>query len=335
MKKIYYFLVFFGALFFWVFGVSTPHIFAQQMSLGISPPLLETIIKPGKTIMVAYRLDNFADPAVVTAKILPFTPYDIDGKLKIKKEFEGPIQFSLENADVQLNSPFLLESNKSQQALLKIRIPEGTPEGDYYYTFIFETKPPIGFEGNSNSNTKASIGSNILLTVSNSGNIEIKGGISDFRVIPTFTFSILGKEFSFFESSDKIPVILTLENKGKNFIKPYGNISYNLNSKEQKKYTLLPQNILGESKRTIIATPSAQINCTNNEKMCKLNPSLIIDGFHVGKYNLSLSVNFGEDTPTHYMNISFIAIPLKIIIGTILCIIIIYFLIKKVKITVE
>src|SRR3989338_5961428 len=98
--------------------------FAQQVSLSLSPPLLELFIKPGKAIMVAYKLDNLGDPTFLNLKVLPFEAKDNLGNIRIKPEFEGPVRFSLDNADLQLEQPFFLKAGGSQQILLRIRIPE-------------------------------------------------------------------------------------------------------------------------------------------------------------------------------------------------------------------
>ena len=78
----------------------------NRSPLSISPPLLELFIKPGKAIMIAYRLENLGDPTFLNLKILPFEAKDNLGNIRIKPEFEGPVRFSLDNADLTLDQPF-------------------------------------------------------------------------------------------------------------------------------------------------------------------------------------------------------------------------------------
>jgi len=104
---------------------------AQQVSLSLSPPLLELFIKPGKSIMAAYKLENFGDPTFFNLKILPFEAKDSFGNIKIKTEFGGPVRFSLDNSDLKLEQPFFLKTNGSQQISLLIRIPENIADGDH------------------------------------------------------------------------------------------------------------------------------------------------------------------------------------------------------------
>ena len=297
--------------------------FAQQVSLSISPPLLELFIKPGKSIMVAYRLENSGDPTFLNLKILPFEAKDNLGNIRIKSEFEGPVRFSLDNADLTLDQPFFLKTKDSQQILLRIRIPENITDGDYYYSLLAETIPPTASEGIGSARAKATIGSNILVTISNSGNMDIKPKIILFSTKNGF---MLGKNIRVFDSSEKIPVVLTVANKGKNMIKPEGQISLKGNFGETAKYDIISKNILAESERMIEATPSADLS-----SRIYYPSSLLLSGFFIGKYSLSTQIKFGENSPTIFGSTTFYAFPFKILGGVLLSLIIVLFILKRRK----
>jgi hypothetical protein len=290
--------------------------FAQQVSLSLSPPLIELFIKPGKAVMVAYKLENLGDPTFLNLKILPFEAKDSLGNIRIKPEFEGPVRFSLDNSEISLGKPFFLKTNSSQQILLRIRIPENITDGDYYYTLLAEANPPTAIEGVGSARTKATIGSNILVTISNSGNIDIKPKIT--------LFSTLGK---IFDSSDKIPVVLTVVNQGKNIIKPEGQISLKGNFGETSKYDIISKNILAQSERLLEATPSAINDC--RDQKCLVHTTLNLSGFFIGKYNLSTQIKFGENSPTIFASTIFYAFPFKIVAGILITMIIVIIIIKK------
>ncbi len=298
-------------------------IHAQQVSLSISPPLLELFIKPGKAIMVAYKLENLGDPTFLNLKILPFEAKDNLGNIRIKSEFEGPVRFSLDNADLTLDQPFFLKTNDSQQILLRIRIPENITDGDYYYSLLAETSPPTASEGIDSARAKATIGSNILVTISNSGNIDIKPKISLFSIRGGLT---LGQNIKVFDSLDQIPVVLTVVNKGKNMMKPEGQISLKGNFGETAKYDIISKNILAESERLLEATPSADLSS-------EIYPpsSLILSGFFIGKYNLSTQIKFGENSPTIFASTVFYAFPFKIMGGILIAVFIIIIIIRRRK----
>lgn len=305
---------------------------AQQISLVISPPLLKVFIKPGKSIMIAYRLENNGDPAIMSTKVLPFEPRDNSGKIKIKQEFEGPVRFSLDNANVVFGQPFFMKTHESQQLLLRIRIPDGAPDGDYYYTLLAENQPPPTLEGAAASGAKATIGSNILITVTNSGRIEVKGKVALFDVLARWKLEIGKWKFNVFDSNDKIPIVLIVENNGKNLFVPEGEIVMKGNFGEKARYEIIPQNVLAESQRLMSATPSAEIDCDNNKgRACLNHASLIISGFFIGLYKLSTTINFGENSSNIFASTSFIAIPFKLLIGFLIALLIGVFVVKRIK----
>jgi len=309
--KIFLSFLFVFFIFYFLFFILAKVIFAQQITLSVSPPLIETTIKPGKSILIAYTLQNLADPAVFKVKILPFTPKDHSGHIDLKSEFEGPVRFSLDNSVIKMNEPFMLKK-EGQQLLLRLRIPEGAPEGDYYYTLLAETQPPPVADGVVGTAAKATVGANILITVSYNGKVDVKGKIFSFDILPRIKLGNL----NVFDSNDKIPVALTVENEGKNLIKPQGEIVLRGNFGERAAYAIIPQNVLAMSKRIMQATPSAEI-CGTGTARCAPT-TLILSGFFIGKYNLSANVNFGENSIAAMANVSFIALPLKVILGIII-----------------
>lgn len=310
-----------------------PSVHAQQISLSISPPLLETLIKPGKSIVVAYNLVNLGDPTIIKTQVLPFLPKGDTGEIVIKDQMDGPIEYKLDNADLVLDQSFFLKNRERKQILLRVNVPEDTPDGDYYYTLIAQTQPPPAVEGQSGSFAKTTIGSNILLTVAGSGNVEIKGKIRLFALLPRFKMPFFGEKINLFDSSDKIPVVLTIENQGRNLLKPRGEIILKGNFGEKARYEIIPQNILSLSQRVVLATPSGALSCDINSKspICESSHSLLLDGFFIGNYKLSTNLNFGESTPNLFAATSFVAIPIKAGIVLILATILGLGVMRKVK----
>jgi len=321
------FSLLFSYLFIFLF-VYLGNVNAQQVSLSISPPLLELFIKPGKSIMVAYKLGNLGDPTFLNLKVLPFEAKDNLGNIRIKPEFEGPVRFSLDNSDLRLDQPFFLKTNDSQQILLRIRIPENIIDGDYYYSLLAETIPPAASEGVGSARAKATIGSNILITISNSGNVDIRPKIALFSTRGGLTF---GQDIRIFDSSDKIPVVLTVANKGKSMMKPEGQITLKGNFGEMAKYDIISKNILAESERLLEATPSVQINCDDNRQACLIPTSLILSGFFIGKYNLSAQIKFGENSPMIFGSTTFYALPFRMTGGILITIFIVVITVRKNK----
>jgi len=297
-------------------------VIAQQTSLSISPPLIEAIIKPGKSILIAYTIYNNGDPVILKPYIASFET-TAEGKMIIK-DAQSPIRFSLDNSDISLDQPFFLKTGERQQLLVRMRIPEGAAEGDYYHSLLVESQPPPMIEGMSSSRNKATIGANILMTVTETGNLNLDGKVILFDLIPRFKTNFFGKTLNIFDSSDKIPLVFVLKNNGKNMFSPQGEISLKGNFGEQAKYDIVPANILTNSQRLITATPSAELKI-------KRPVSLVISGFFLGYYQLSANIRLGVNTRLLSANTSFIAFPFKFVMALISIIIIAVLIIKKTK----
>ncbi len=301
-----------------IYHLSSGVLYGQQVSLSISPPILTTYMKPGKSILIAYMIVNMGDPAILSTKVLPFEPSGNTGNIRIKDQFEGPIRFSLDNSNLQLGMPFFMKTQDSQQILLRIRVPDGAPEGDYYYTLLAETEPPPTLEGINSTKAKATIGSNIIITVTNTGLINVNTKVTLFDILGRFTINLFGKQYKIIDSNDPVPVILIVDNKGKNVVVADGEINLRGNFGEQAKYNLISLNILSQSQRLLLTNNPKAPNCNNTQNppsYCRQPLSLYIPGFFVGLYKLSTTITFGENSPTIFASTSFIALPIKIGVG--------------------
>lgn len=297
--------ILFPLLFCTIFLFPTP-ICAQQLSLSISPPLVEAVMKPGKSIVIAYTVANLGDPLIVSAQVRSFKPQDMYGSIRLADQLEGPARFNLENSTIKLGKQFFLKPQEGQQLLLKIRLPEGTPEGDYYYTFFVQNDLGRPEEGSTAAQTQALVGSNILITVTESGAVDVKGSIGEFSLMRPkgkAPLMIFGTTYPIYESTDEIPVKLIAQNTGKNAIKPHGEISLRGNFGERAEFKLLPENILSQSSRLIHASPSAGVTTS----------SLTLKGFYVGKYTLTAQAHFGNPADSDSKSVTFYAIPFKLI----------------------
>lgn len=292
---------------------------AQKLSFSISPPLVEAVMKPGKSIVIAYTVANLGDPMIVSARVGSFQPQGIYGSINLSDQVEGPARFNLENSKLKLGKQFFLKSKEGQQLLLKIRLPEGTPEGDYYYTFYVQNDLGRQDEGTTAAQAQALVGSNILITVTGSGDLEAKGGIGEFSILGG-RLPFLGKDVHIFESTDLIPVQLIIQNAGRNLIKPIGSIHLRGNFGERADFDIIPENILSQSSRLVHATPSASIDGTSQSAIKNIkNASLFLSGFFVGKYTLTTDVNFGVESNANSQpesaSATFYAVPFKLLIA--------------------
>jgi len=308
-------LLFFYTLYFLLY---TSPVSAQQLSLSLTPSLNELAIKPGQSVVLKYKFTNIADPSIVTFRILPFEPRDILGNIGIKTSLQNPISFELKDEIIKLDEAFFLKNSASQEILLRVSVPENASEKDYYFVLLAESQPPPPQEGVANVRAKVLVGSNLLITVTKEGQVEILPKISLFEVIPKNKITLFGSKLNLFDSFDKIPAVLVVENKGKNLIKPRGEIALKGSLWQSKKFLILPQTVLAESQRLI------KIDSQPDK-------SLLLSGFFLGSYQLAATVSYGEGTPTLYASTTFIALPIKLTILVTAAIILLLFLGKKLR----
>ncbi len=257
---------------------------AQQVDLSLTPAQIKILMKPGISLLQAFKLENNGDPAVFSIKVVSFEALGDQGESVLKDKAEGPLRFSLENSGVGLGDKFALNSKQSFQALLKIRSTQQAPAGDYYYTLLFSTEPPVTQK--SAGRGRASIGANILVSISETGFTEIQGHIAQLQTIPRYRIKLFGKTFELFESGDEIPVVLKVANTGNYLFVPKATIRLKGAFGVEATRKLLPVNVLRKSERLL--TLEEPDRCSR----CRRPVSAVFRGFYFGKYLLSAEVEF-------------------------------------------
>ena len=278
---------------------------AQSLLLSIWPPLLEVMMQPGKSITQVYKLTNTGEiDLAFISSVVPFKPTDELGNTKLENS-RLPPWFSFQNAKLGLGQKFLLKTGETQEVVLKIKVPEETLEKDYYLTLLFETIPGV-FLGQSGMQTQAKIGSNILLTISQSGQPLKKAEIIEFAIR-----NLKIRQLPIIDSFTKPQFLLRIKNTGPALFKPAGAITASGWFGQKYVLNLLPENVLVNSTRLV--------GCENQ-----------IDAkFLLGPYKTK--VEFGLDTlETDYSaEITFFALPIKFILGIIIAVVVIWFVKAK------
>ncbi|MDD3532065.1 MAG: hypothetical protein PHR64_00720 [Candidatus Shapirobacteria bacterium] len=265
---------------------------AQAFSLSINPPILEAMLQPGKKIIYTFDLENNSSlPLSLTARIVPFEARGNQGHIRLTND-ESPAFFSLLNSGMAFNQPFFLNSQQKIQLVVRVAIPQNQPEGDYYQTLLVEqfSKPiPSG----NISQSLGAVGTNILLTVSSSGQPQRSLEIENFN-IPAAYFG------RFIDSSELVNFNLVLKNTGQAFIKPEGGIFIRpeKEKKDLQEIKIRPDNILPGTSR--------QMHCL--EEPCFFKPPQII-----GSYQARFE--FVLDGKKYQSAISFWVFPIKITLG--------------------
>lgn len=270
-----------------IFAFCTLHLReanAQTISLSIWPPLLEVQMMPGKSVIQNYQLANNTDSFLeITPIIAPFEPDGENGQIKILPADSSPYFFSFTTKE-KFDESFTLNPRETRQLSLKISLPKNNAEKDYYFTLLFSSA--AGQEGQKNQTASiAQIGTNIILTASRAEKPPLLGRIYKFSA-PTVVDSFSPVDFT-----------VVLENFGRTFFKPFGQITINGMLKQKGEIKLLEQNILAGSKRKL-TLPSYR-------------PNLPIGPF---KAKLEFSLNEEGALPVLSTQIGFWYLPYKLII---------------------
>lgn len=245
---------------------------AQEFSLSISPPITEIIIQPGKSYTQTFTVKNNGGSVVIMPKIYPFVPLDTQGHAELIEDQNSVDAFS--NWFYFDRSGISIGTTGSHNFTLKITPPESAEEKDYYFTFMVEVINDNNL-GVNNSQAKARIGANLLVSVSKDGNPPKKASIIEFSAPKIID--------SFMDLTYKI----ILGNYGQSLYKPVGKITVDQIFGKTTTLNLAPLNILVGGKR--------EIACVYEETLdtCKLPDRFIIGIF---SSNLSFTVDGTGET---------------------------------------
>lgn len=262
-------IIFYSFIIYHLSTFITHSVQAQTLSLGIYPPLLEVKMKPGKIVTQAYRLKNQGDDTWVQATLLPFEPKDQKGHVKLPlnlsaNSYEYPqlTWFSFQNNNIKLPGRFFLPAGKSQQLVLKIKVPESAKQKDYYQALVLKSDSPIAL-GESTTVQAGIITSNVLLTVSNTANPPKNGRINIKMTNPVcHSFTKFTQLFNLkvalpnrlcnlkiVDSLDKMEFKIKAVNTGDFSWKTDGKFSFLKKDRIVKTQDLEPLNVLAHSSR--------------------------------------------------------------------------------------
>jgi hypothetical protein len=283
---------------------------AQSFSLAISPPLLELMIMPGKSYLQPYTVTNTGTKITITPSITTFSPKDENGRIKLNSpRLQLPsatadggqaISFQFDNPNIKINDPFEIDANETKNLNLRITIPTDAEEKDYYLTLLLSSQPNIS-RIESGSQQTGVIGANLLITVSKDGKPLKSAEISEFRLSNSL-FSVFSFQFS--DSFDQPQYKIRIKNTGRTYWKPVGFITTTGTLNQKWTNDLQSDNILANSIREIsLATPSAQPN------------------FLIGAYKTTLSFQPDEENEKILKSFTFIALPIKLILGIVIAMI--------------
>lgn len=314
-----------------------PTTYAQGVSLGINPPVIQIEAVPPASINAPITIENNGEePLNLSIKFRGFTAspkqdghveYYPEKDPRASPEIFEKIQI-LENDHPKTS--VTLAPGERKILMMHIGIPKKEPLADYYFSVIFISKADTDDEKTA-SQTPAGIATNVLLSLGPKG--PTKGEIEEFSA-------------PFFLYHGPVPFTAKIKNTSDHVIVPGGEILIkNMFNQTIGRVDLLPVNILAKTTRTIPdgfqppkSTPSAQFQ----EEILKANQkrqltygnvpvALWPEEFLLGPYTAQLTVALSDQGPVFRRTIYFFALPLPIIISIIVGIIVGIYLYIRVK----
>ncbi|MBI2616692.1 hypothetical protein HYW55_01000 [Candidatus Gottesmanbacteria bacterium] len=272
----------------WIFFAKISPASAQTLSLSISPPLLEVMIKPGKSITQVYKLTNNGETTIITARI---------AELGVKGIEEDPT-FQLENwiglvsSDTTFGKPFLLERGKTKEFILKINPPESVEEKDYYRVLLFTTKPNPPSD-NSQSQIAQTLGSPLLITTTKTGLLN--------KNVEIVTFDVP----KIIDSFGPLQATIAVSNTGSTYTRPVGTITLK-GLIGRGTFEISPRIIMAGQKRNL----TTEISSSNDPN----SPTIDISGIYFGPYTLTVDFTLDQGTITLSQTKKFYALPWKLLL---------------------
>ena len=302
---------------------------AQNVSIGIFPPIMQMDTTPPANVNADFYVQNQSDTSVdLNIVFKPFKPANNkNGEIEIIDSiasFPDPL-FINRIKVLDQGEPIktlTIGPKQTQKLVLEVTLPPNEQKGDYYFTVFFVSKPLSSLKSNSTL-ASATIGMNVLLTVGPKGKTE--GGITRF-------------ETPFFVNSGPIPFKVEVANRSDHFFAPTGEIIIkNMLGAKKGKVKLMPVNILSNSTRYIPDITQANIESEGYKKIAEavedqsFPVAVFPQKFFLGIYTATLNVSLEENGPTFTKSITFFAFPITYILTIFIVLGLIVFISLRVK----
>lgn len=293
------------------------------------------------------------DPMDLSIVFLPFRQKGENGEVEYLKDGVGgedPLIF--QRISLQQDGKRIEEIHIPPKTTRKldfvISIPKDSPPSDYYFTVLFVSADAVESEGlNPSSNgTRPGLPAGRGLTpesnsdevASPQGSRSVSSGGVGMNVLlsvgPKTTTKGAIEEFStdLFRTEGPVPFTVKIRNDSSHFIYPEANIVIkNMFGQTIGKVDLLPVNILSNSTRALPSreqfaltaqeTDSKSATKKPNETIQKLvsNPeqptAIWPERLLIGPYRATLTVALSEEGPLYVRTITFIGLPIHILIA--------------------
>ena len=281
---------------YFIFNFASP-TYATPVGLSVDPPLLKIQIKPGKSITKSFKVENIEDTdKSLVVRLIPFNKSDHLGNPVIDLKNRAPWlnYFGLSNSNIKLDEPFLLKAHSIDQIILSLAVPEDANLEDIYVTLLIST-----YDNNLTADQKgtlisASIGANILATITSDLNPTTLLKID--KIIPlSGSFLKLGSRY-FADNLSPLTFSAIALNNGLFITETKGTFKVLKKSIVLQLQGILPQYVLAKGSRLLIG---------NDGNPFSFSPSLSTIGTH------TITIDIKSDNSNTSNSIEVFFLPFK------------------------
>lgn len=302
-KNVFYFLLVLLSFAFCLLPFEKAH--AQELSLGIEPPIIQIDTKRPASINTPITVENSSDvPVSLRIMLKAFTASDAqNGYVKYytentpeaKPAIFSYIQFAQNDHNIDV---LKLAPKQTKVVMMHIGVPEKIDLGDYYFSVVFINVPDETDDKTTALQTAGGIATNVLLTIGPSG--PTSGNIVEFST-------------PFFMEHGPVPFILRLKNTSDHYITPKGEILINnMFGQTIGRVDLLPVNVLSQTIRAIpdkLLSPDASKAANFVRPTTRYEAAVWPETFLLGPYTAQVTIALSNQGPVFRKTIFFFAFP--------------------------
>lgn len=279
---------------------------AQGLSVGIDPPILHINAEAPALINSQISIQNESDQNITYSIFL--MPFKQSAETSGVPEFDKSLLPDYKNIfkriqvldESRVITEVKLAPKQKKDLNLRIIIAKDEKPSDYYFSVLFISSADSKSETNSFSGSRAGIATNVLLSVG--PKTQTTGSIKEFSS-PKFV------------TKGPVEFKVRLANTSSHYIPIKGNV--------------VVKNMFGQIVGNIDFPP---VNVLSNSERLLGSPLLYWDEkFLMGIYNADLTIALSEDGPILSKSLTFLALPLELILGIIVTLVLIIGIIRRVR----
>jgi hypothetical protein len=234
------------------------NVAAAEYNIQLQPATSHFITKPGTEIIKKFTLTNFGDPTLIKLSLNEVRVKNSKGELStlpISEEISGILKIQTTDPTFPLDKPFLLKSNEAIDFELKLQIETDAPPQDIYLSLFAESDAYDSFKDNNSIVIDASLGSLILITITNETKIEERIDIAMIQPENSRKISFLNQDLYLTDTStEDANLSITISNNKPTASYFTGQIKNRSFFNQEKKPAIIEKQIILSQSQKIIDT---------------------------------------------------------------------------------